>query len=311
MKQIQYLSSGDNTLQPALFQPALSSELRPLVVALHTWSGDLTQSCVKYSSRCCARDWHFVFPLFRGPNWNKEACGSDLVVADIVSVANYIASVANVDRQRIYLVGGSGGGHATLLVAGRAPEIWAAASAWCPISDLVSWHRQCRFNGEGYDKHIESACGGNPAISEEYRNEALRRSPVTYLSGAKKLILDISTGIHDGYTGSVPVSQAINGFNAVADPEDRISREDIDYMVRTQRVPRHLQTAEVDPAFGWRKVWLRRISGNVRLTLFEGGHDLLEGPALEFLSRQRLGTEPDWSCGEHSELGLDTHELGR
>ena len=30
--------------------------------------------------------------------------------------------------------------------------------------------------------------------------------------------LDINTGIHDGHTGSVPVSHAVRGFNAAAGP---------------------------------------------------------------------------------------------
>ena len=37
---------------------------------------------------------------------------------------------------------------------------------------------------------------------------------------------------------------------------------------------------------------------NRRLTLFEGGHDMLPEPAFEWLGRQCSGRAPDWAPGE-------------
>ncbi len=69
-----------------------------------------------------------------------------------------------IDPQRIYLVGVSGGGHMALLMAGRAPEVWAGVSAWCGISDLAAWHRQTKAAGLSYWQSLEKACGGALAV---------------------------------------------------------------------------------------------------------------------------------------------------
>lgn len=298
--EVFYRSALDETMQPALLQKAQSSEPRPLVVALHTWSyWHLKSYAERYLTPCAKRDWHIIYPAFRGPNKNPEACGSDLVVSDIVSAVEYARSVCNVDEKRIYLTGGSGGGHASLLLAGRHPELFAAVSSWCPISDIAAWHRQCRERGRnGYADQIELSCSGDPQIEAGALNEARKRSPLTYLGNAVgRCIIDINTGIHDGHTGSVPVSQALEAFNMLAAPADRISAEDIDFMVKNQAIPEHLRFNDIDPAYGAYKVLMRRTSGMVRMTLFEGGHDILPGTALGWCANQSLGAEPVWDSG--------------
>lgn len=305
LREITYLSKLDNSMQPAMVCPATGDKPRPLAVCLHTWSYRHDMLYEHFLERCKERNWHFIFPLFRGPNWTPEACGSDLVVSDLECAVEYMKENYAVDNQKIYLVGGSGGGHASLLMAGRRPEIWTAVSSWCPISDIGAWYVQTHAKypeGRSYDDHIVDACGGNPVTDPEAAAQAKHRSPLTWLANAKgKVILDIGTGIHDGHTGSVPVSQAIRAFNEVAEPQDRISDEDMDYMVREEKVPQHLLFQGEDPAYGPYKVWLRRTSGMVRLTLFEGGHDILAGPAFGFLDRQTRGAEPTWYSGDSYE----------
>ena len=311
VREISYLSKIDNTMQPAMFSPASGDEPRPLIVALHTWSFDHKQDSDNYFSRSMKRNWHCIFPKFRGPNWLPEACGSDFVVSDIESAVDYVKANYPVDESRIYLAGGSGGGHASLLLAARRPELWTAVSSWCPISDLVKWHNFSFHAGAaGYAKDIREACSGNPEESVEAFNEAKRRSPVTYLaSAAGKVVVDVGTGIHDGHTGSVPVAHTLEAFNLLAAPEDRISPEDIVYMVKEEAVPEHLKFEGVDPGYGENKVLFRRKSGIVRVTIFEGGHDLLPGPAFGFLEQQVRGSEPVWNSGngEDSTAG----ELGK
>ena len=118
------------------------------------------------------------------------------------------------------------------------------------------------------------------------------------------VILDIGTGIHDGHTGSVPVSHAILAYNEVAKEKDRIRQEDIDYIVENEEIPAHLRFTGEDPAYGYYKVLLRKTSGKVRLTLFEGGHDILAVPAFGFLENQVMGQEPVWYSGEKAETTI-------
>ena len=83
VKQITYLSKQDNSMQPALVCAASGTEPRPLAICLHTWSYGLEQPSELFLEQCTKRNWHFVFPHFRGPNWTPEACGSELVVSDM------------------------------------------------------------------------------------------------------------------------------------------------------------------------------------------------------------------------------------
>lgn len=300
ISEITYKCKFDHSMQPAMFYSARSNEPRPLLVVLHTWSGDHLQDCKDYADYCIAHDWNFIYPEFRGPNWLPEACGSELVVSDLEDAVVFMKSATNVDPNRVYLAGGSGGGHCSLLLAGRRPDLWTAVSAWCPISDISAWYKQCLgTHCEGYSKHIESSCGGNPAICKKAELEARKRSPLTWLPNASALPIDINTGIHDGHRGSVPVSQAINAYNILAAPEDRITSEDIDFIVKNEKIPKPLIFTEKDPSFGEHFVLLRKKSWKVRLTLFEGGHDILATTALAWLAKQISGKAPDWSAGEN------------
>lgn len=313
MERITYLSRADQSMQPAIICPAAGGQARPLAVCLHTWSYGLDEEhAAGYVKSCQERNWHCIYPLFRGPNWTPQACGSDLVVSDLECAVEYMKANYAVDERRIYLVGGSGGGHASLLMAGRRPAVWTAISAWCPISDIAAWFTQTRSKktnpqARGYDDHIFDACGGNPVTCPEAAAEARRRSPLTWLKNAAgNVILDIGTGIHDGHTGSVPVSQAILAYNEAAAPEDRIAQADIDYIVEKEEIPAHLRFEVDDPAYGDHKVLMRRSSGSVRLTLFEGGHDILRETAFGFLENQTRGEGPVWFSGGKAADGAVT-----
>lgn len=300
MREIEYFSPADQTMQPAFFAPASGNQPRPLVVALHTWSYDRFQGYEEFFACAAQRNWHCIFPEFRGPNWKKDACGSDLVVSDLAAAVTYVRENYPVDNDRIFIVGGSGGGHASLLMAGRHPELWSAVSSWCPISDVAKWHdfcATCGHDGE-YAEHIRSACGGEPGKDAAVFADAMHRSPVTYLPDAvNKVIVDINTGIHDGHRGSVPVSHALEAFNLLADPADRFTEEEIRWMCDHEAVPGHLRFDGTDPAYGKNIVLCRRQSNLARLTIFEGGHQLLCETAFGFLDNQCRNKPPVWFSG--------------
>jgi len=223
VKAIRYLSAADNTEQPALFYAPAGDKPAPLLVGLHSWSADYRQAS-PYGAWCVKKGWVFIQPDFRGPNKRPEATGSELAVKDILSAVEYAKKNATVDESRIYLIGASGGGYATLLMAGRAPEVWAGVSAWVPIYDLKAWHKEKSPGGKagGYALNMEASCGGAPGASAEVDEQYVKRSASTYLTKAAGLKVDIGAGIHDGHKGSVPISHALRAFNALAKPEDRL-----------------------------------------------------------------------------------------
>ena len=297
-------SSLDGTMQPCWFwaPEKAKGEAVPLVVGLHTWSPDYRMKsnyapALEYAQK---NGWAMVGPNFRGPNKTPPACGGDPAVQDIVDAVEYAKAHAKIDAKRIYIVGGSGGGHMTLLMAGRHPEIWAGCVAFCPITDLARWHADSILNhpgrGRQYAKMMEGACGGTPAEKpQEYRH----RSPLTWLDRAAKagVPVYIVTGIHDGWKGSVPVGHSIRAFNILADEQDRISEADIKTIEETRKVPAALAyDGPNDPFFGPRaRIHLRRTSRNVRFTLFEGGHAGNYPAGLDFLSRQVKGRRADFT----------------
>lgn len=302
VKEIKYKSSADNTMQPAMFYAPETQKPTPLLVALHTWSGDHTQEgSAGYARWCVAKKWAFIHPDFRGPNWTPQAMGSELAVKDIVSAVDYAKKNANIDENRIYLIGGSGGGYASLLMAGRHPEIWAGVSSWCPISDLKKWHAECKKAGRGYYKHIEKSCQGIPGKDPKADEECRKRSAITYLKNAKGVNLDISTGIHDGHSGSVPISHTLEAFNEVCAPKDKISEEDIAFFVREEKTPPALEK-EAQGKLANRKIHFRRTSGNARVTIFEGGHNILHNPGLNWLDAQRKDKPAVWDAKEKTKL---------
>lgn len=287
LSEVRYRTSADKTLQPAFFYAPRVNRPVPLLVALHSWSADyrqkLHQPCAQY---CIDHQWAYIHPHFRGPNNRPEATGSELVVKDILIAVDYARSRARIDPRRIYLVGTSGGGYTALLLAGRAPKVWAGVSAWVPITDLKAWHSECKKSKRKYWKDIELSCGGPPGHSTKVDQQYRQRSPLTHLHHARGMALDINAGIRDGHTGSVPVSHSLLAFNRVAAKKDQFNARDIAYLVKEAKVPRHLAQSIVDPAYGKKMPLLRRTSGKARLTLFDGGHELIPKAATQWLSKQ-------------------------
>jgi hypothetical protein len=187
----------------------------------------------------------------------------------------------------------------SLVMAARAPDLWAGVSAWVPISDLTAWHAESSARKNNYAKMLEQCCGGKPgpATEAQYRH----RSPLFHLAAAKGVPLDINTGIHDGHTGSVPVNHSLYAFNVLATPDKQVSVGDIDFMVRERKIPASLAAeTQADPE-RQKAVLFRRASGNARVTVFEGGHDSESSAGVLWLSRQRKGQPADFSLGKTSD----------
>ncbi len=287
VQDVLVASSGDGTLQPAIFYASPSKTPRPLLVALHSWSGNyLQKNGVAYADWCIAKDWIFIHPDFRGMNNRPQAVGSELVVADILSAVAYAKQHAAVDESRVYLVGFSGGAYAALLMTGRAANVWTAVSAWGPIVDIPAWYGESIERKQKYAGEIEAAVGGAPLPGTPAEAEAKKRSAITYLAAGRGRPVSINAGIHDGHNRlSVPISHALRGFNELADAPAKLTDQQIAYFVEKESVPPELAAEAVDdPAHADKKVLFRRQSNGVVVTIFSGGHEIITDAALGWLA---------------------------
>ena len=207
-------SKLDGTDQPSLFFAA-EEKGRPLIVGLHTWSYDRHNQTAKLLPLAERLNFNLLLPEFRGPNLDTnpiahEACGSELAKADIIESLDYVLGNYDVDRENVFLIGGSGGGHMALLIAGYAPERFKAIICAVPITDLGKWAEQSAH----YGKHVIACTGGDGA-------EMMRRSPIAYVDKIAEANLKI---YHGKWDGIVPVSHSLTLYNEIVSrhPDSRV-----------------------------------------------------------------------------------------
>lgn len=286
-------SSLDGKSQPVLAWAPDTAKVQktPLFVFLHSWSSDYTQDNSKWLKACAERGWIWLHPNFRGINQSPQACGSRLARQDILDAIEHACELWQVDRERIYLAGVSGGGHMSLLMAGHHPERFSAISAWVGPTDLAQWHRFHTQDGKPgkYAKMIEKSLLGAPGTSPEIDAEYRDRSPVYHLHQATTLPVSIWAGVEDGHTGSVPVSHSLWAFNAVCRGLQRpeISDLEIQQLVRDRQLQQPTADDMAEDVELGRKIFLRRRAGPSVLTIFDGGHESLPPAAMAWLSRQQ------------------------
>ena len=199
MQEILIESTLDHTPQPSLFFHPGTDRAVPLVVGLHTWSYDRFNQEKNYLPLCREYGFALLLPEFRGPNLESnprrsEACGTALARRDVIDAVEYVCKNYPIERENIFLLGCSGGGHMALLAAETAPELFRAVEVWCPVSDLIKWHEfqpQCSSN---YAPHIEACLGGTP---EEVPEEYVKRSPARHVEALEDLPVSIHHGRHD------------------------------------------------------------------------------------------------------------------
>ena len=206
-QEIFIQSTLDGTIQPSLFYKSNSKEKRPLWVGLHTWSFDRFNQIDNMLPLCEKYDFNLLLPEFRGANLCtnphcQTACGSDLAKQDIKDAIDYLIEHDLVDRNHVFLLGSSGGGHMALLMAGMCPKYFKAIGAYVPITDHAKWATE----NPTYAPHVMACC-----VSEE---ELKKRSPITYLDTIAKANLKI---FHGKYDRTVPVTHSITLFNAITE----------------------------------------------------------------------------------------------
>lgn len=281
---ITFTSTYDHTEQPARLYRSPESGPQPLLVQLHTWSSDMNSfDPDDWVAVARAHGWHVVLPHFRGANKNPEACASPAARQDILDSVEAAKSLVDVDPERIYLCGVSGGGHMALVMAAHSPRSWTAVSAWVPISDLAAWHGETQAAGRNYWRDVEASVGGAPGTSADVDEQLRLRSPIHFMANAVDVPLDINTGVHDGHDGSVPIHHSIDAFNVIAETVGvpGVSQSQINALSQ-ERVP--AEPPVVDPNYE-RPIHLRAVAGQARITVFEGGHDWLPPSACHWLAQ--------------------------
>lgn len=202
MDEIRVKSTIDGSEEPSLLWLPDGPGPHPLVVGLHTWSFDRFNQVEHLLARCQARSWGLLLPEARGANLTSnpraaQAGGSPLARRDVLDAITAVRAGGRVDLRRIWLLGGSGGGHLSLMVAADAPQLFAAVSSWVPITDLAAWHGE----NPHYAPHIAACCGGAPGASAAVEREYRERSPLFRVDDLLQARLAVHHGRDDA---SVP-----------------------------------------------------------------------------------------------------------
>jgi poly(3-hydroxybutyrate) depolymerase len=295
LEELQITSSIDGTMQPSrLWAPALAkSRPTPLLIWLHSWSFDYRQKdSLAYQQQAVRRGWILLLPNFRGRNDNPQAGGSKLARADVIDALDYVLANYDVDPYRIYLAGGSGGGHMALLMAGYHPHRFSAVSSWVPITDLADWFTfHSRPGGaERYAKGVVAVCGGPPGTSAAVDAEYSARSPINLLDQTGTLPIDIVAGIRDT---AVPIIHSLNAFNriALARGDKQISSPEVEQLLVKGKLEQPRDSDRVtDESYGC-DIILRRHAGPARVTIFQGGHIAIPEACCHWLSEQHRSTK--------------------
>ena len=280
---IEIRSTADTGIQKAYFYKTRSGQPRPLIVSLHTWSGDYTQTD-ELSELCRLQDLNYIHPDFRGRNSTRDACCSKLVINDIDDAISYAIKNANVDTSQIYMIGYSGGGYATLAMFMKSRHSVRKFSAWVPISDLSAWYNESKIRENGYAGDILKCTGSeNNVLNEMIARE---KSPLYWNTPKFKIQgteLMIYAGVYDGIQGSVPITQSINFYNKILKD---LSVNEKNKFVSFEEKSKLLEFCSPLGEFGVisnRKVCLQKSYKGIKLTIFTGNHEILPEYALNEL----------------------------
>ena len=168
-------------------------------------------------------------------------------------------------------------------------------TAWVPISNLVDWYYESVGRRQKYAGDIAEATTGKKFKGDNYyfdKEEAIKRSPffmTTPVEKRRESKLFIYTGIHDGYQGSVPITQSLKFYNKVVrdfDPTEKASLVSIEEMLmmverRNTDILNPTQTNHGDILFS--KQYLDKI----QVSVFEGRHEMIPEKALVMMKANK------------------------
>lgn len=277
-------STMDGYVNKFHYYSAKSAEKKPLIVSIHQWSADYTEIRNSLAEQTRDKGWNFIFPDIRGANNHYKACGSEYLIADIDQTIDWAIANLNVDTSQIYIVGASGGGYNALCHFMKSKYKIKEYSIWVPITDLNRWYFESLARKSKYVQDIMNCVCNN--CDGYNKNDAISRSPLYWKTPVQKLKstkLNIYAGIHDGYTGAVPITHSINFYNKIvadlgADINCLIPDDETIWMLGTRTSP-----SPMYKKIGTRDILYIKSYKNISISIFEGGHEILADEVIENL----------------------------
>jgi pimeloyl-ACP methyl ester carboxylesterase len=308
-KEVAIPSSVDATEQRAYSFLPTASAPSPLLVSLHSWSADYRQ-VDPFANLAAEEGWHYIHPDFRGPNSSPQSCMSPAALADIDDAIEYVIETGNVDKDRIYVVGGSGGGHASCAIALKSRHQLRSVYAWVPITDIAAWYHQSIDRNAKYAKDIEAIIGSSE--DENFYERARQRSPISMELPLKANRIHLFAGVRDGYEGSVPISHSLLFFNRLCSDTGEF-KSVVPSEVITALLSRDIRGA-VGELGGRRVVYFRSASFGT-ITIFDGAHETLHEACFRLLIEDAAGRdysiEPTAKNGSTIPLNRGPNRVGR
>lgn len=287
LKKDSIKSSLDGNTQIIYYNRSSVKDPKPLIVQLHSWSYPVDSlRTMEFDAEATSKDYNYIFPNFRGVNNHIKACCSDYVISDIDEAIDWAIENMTVDKTRIYIVGVSGGGYATLAMYMKSRHSIKAFSSWVPISDLEKWHSESVERQNKYASDIIKCTNETDSFNAI---KARERSPIYWTTPVNKRqnsTLQLFAGIHDGHNGPVPISHSINFYNkllkdmGISDSSNYVSAKDFLEMVNHQTF-----TTSPKLRIGDRPIYYQKQTKHIMLTIFEGGHEMLSKEVLGYIDQ--------------------------
>jgi dipeptidyl aminopeptidase/acylaminoacyl peptidase len=187
----------------------------PLVLYIH--GGPTATSLETFSTAAqilAAQGWLVLEPNYRGSNNEGNAFEAAIVNdasagpgRDIMAGVKAIEARGIVDEKRIAVSGWSYGGQMTSWMIGNYPEVWKAAVAGAPVTDLVDQYSLSDNNVERVGHY-----GPSPFVGDNLKSYAVQ-SPITYAWRVKAPTLIMS----DVGDWRVTTTQAYKLYHALKD----------------------------------------------------------------------------------------------
>lgn len=284
LKKDSIKSKLDGNIQRVYYFKSTAQRPQPLVVQLHSWSYPADSlKTMEFEVEAISKNLNYIFPNFRGINNHIKACCSEYVISAIDEAIDWAIKNMKVDKRRIYVVGVSGGGYATLAMYMKSRHNISAFSAWVPISDLERWYLESTERKNKYAADI-IACTNEVGTFDVLK--ARERSPLhwaTPVKKRKKSIIQIFAGIHDGL---VPISHSVNFYNklltdiGVSDSSKYVSTRELLEMTDHQTFGKSPRLT-----IGDRAIYYQKQTKLLMLTIFEGGHEMLSNEVLDYIAQ--------------------------